>query len=80
LEVDHNQEDQDCGKQVGNIWKVLPVESLAESRNLVGLGYQHMEQCNNSTFKLSSTPGVDGSWAKCLPDNAFTAEHQYKLL
>ena len=31
-----------------------------------------MEQCDNSAFKLSSTAGVDGGWAKRLPDNALT--------
>jgi len=76
LEVYNNQEDQHCCKQVGNIWKVLPVKSLSERSNLIGLSYQHMEQRNHSAFKLSSTTSVDCRGAKCFPDNAFTASPQ----
>ena len=72
LEIDNNEEDQDSCKQVGDVWKVLPIKCLSKGTNFVGPGNKKVEQGNDSTFKLSSTSSIDGGWAKCLPDDVLT--------
>nr|GMD08326.1 hypothetical protein BC936DRAFT_146374 [Ipomoea batatas] len=72
LEIDNNEEDQHCGKQIGNVGKILPVESLSKSSYFVCSSYQKMEQSNNSTFKFSSTASINGCGTECFPDNIFT--------
>jgi len=69
LEIDDYEEDQDSGKQIGHIWKVLAVESLTKSTDFISSRNQQMEQCNDSPFKFSTTATVDGCGAKCLPDD-----------
>jgi hypothetical protein len=38
-----------------------------------------MEQCNDSSFKFSTTAAVDGCGAKRLPDDIFTVLHKFSM-
>lgn len=79
LEVDDNQEDQDSCKQVGYIWKILPVKCLTEGSNFVSSGNQEVEQGNDSTLKLGTTASIDSGWAECFPDDVLTANQEDKM-
>jgi hypothetical protein len=72
LEVDDNDKDQDGSHEVGQVRKILTVESLTESAELVVTGDEKMEQGDDGTLEFSTTTSVDGSWAERLPNNVFT--------
>ena len=67
LEVYHHSEDEDGGEEVHQVGKVLPVESLPESPDLVLPGGQEMEEGDHGSLELGAAAGVDGGGAKGLP-------------
>eukprot|EP00959_Pyramimonas_sp_CCMP1952_P176243 3682721-Pyramimonas_sp.AAC.2 len=69
LEVDHDEEDEDGGQEVGHVRKVLSVERLLQRADLVSAANQQMEQSDDGTLQLSATAGVDGRGAERLPDD-----------
>ena len=72
MEVDNDEEDQHSCKQICHIGETLPVESLTQGTNPIRSSNSKMEQSNYSSFKFSTTPGIDGCGTKCFPDTAFT--------
>lgn len=72
LEVDNNDENEDCSEEVGNVREVLPVECLLESTDLVVTGEQEVEKGDDGSLKLSSTASVDGGGAESFPNNVLT--------
>jgi len=72
LEVDDHSEDENGCHQVEKVGEILSVESFTESTNFVLSGGQKMEQCNHSSFELSSTAGVNCGRAEGLPHDRFT--------
>lgn len=54
LKIDDDSENKDGGKQVHQIWKVLAVERLAETTDLVLARRQEVKQSNDGSFELSS--------------------------
>ena len=71
LEVDNHSKDQDCGKEIGQVGQVLPVEGFPQSADLVLSSGQQVEESNDCSLELGSTSGVDGGWRKRLPDDGF---------
>ena len=72
LKVNDNDKDKDSGEKVGQVGKILTVEGLFESANLVVAGDEQVEKSNNGSLEFSATARVDGCGTKCLPDNVFT--------
>mmetsp|Transcript_14521 Transcript_14521/g.24067 ORF Transcript_14521/g.24067 Transcript_14521/m.24067 type:complete len:368 (+) Transcript_14521:211-1314(+) len=72
LEVDNDDKDQDGSHEVGQVRKILTVESLTKSTDLVVTGDEKMEQGDDGTFELSTTTSVDGSRTEGLPDDVLT--------
>ena len=70
LEVDHDQEDQDCGEQVGDVGHVRPVKRLLECAHLVAAGDEQVEQGDDGALELGATAGVHGGGGEGLPDDA----------
>jgi hypothetical protein len=71
LEVDDYNKDKDGGQKVGQVGKVLTIESFLESANLVGSGNEKMEQGNDGSLKLGTTSSVQSGRTERLPDNGF---------
>ncbi|KAF1756407.1 hypothetical protein GCK72_012860 [Caenorhabditis remanei] len=71
LEVDNHSENEESGHQVHQVWKVLTVESLTESADLIGASGEKMEESDDSSLEFSSTSGVHCGWRERLPDNRF---------
>jgi len=72
LEIDDGGEDNQGCEQVHDVGQMLSVESLAQGSSLVRPGDEKMEEGNDSSLKLLSSSGVNGSWGEGLPDNGFT--------
>ena len=70
LEVDHHEEDQDRGQQVGDVRQVGAVESLLERAHLVAAGEKEVEERDDGTLELGTLSGVHGRGAERLPDDA----------
>ena len=71
LEVDDNDEDQDSRQKVGQVRKILTVESLLEGLDLVGTSDEKVEKSNDSSFELGTSTSVDGGRTEGLPDDGF---------
>ena len=71
LKVNDNDKDEDGGEEIGQVGKILSVESFLESADLVVAGNEQVEESNNGSLKLGTTARVDGGGAKGLPDNVF---------
>ena len=71
LKVDDGREDDERGKEVHDVWKILSVESFIESTLLVRPCQEKVEKCDNSTLELRSSASVDGRWGESLPDDRF---------
>ena len=71
MEVDDDQENNNGGQEVHQVGQVWAVEGLVQSANLVGLGCQKMEKCNDSSLELGTAADVDSGWWECLPDDGF---------
>ena len=54
LEVDYDEDYDNGGDQVADIGRVLTVESLLDSVELVLFGEQEVEKGDDSSFKLST--------------------------
>lgn len=72
LEIDDCGEDNESCEKVGDVGKVLSVESLLQRAWLVAPGKEKVEESNNSSLKLGSSSSVDCSWAECSPDDVLT--------
>lgn len=72
LEVDDNDEDQNSSQKVGQVRKILTVESLFKSLDLVRTGDEKVEESNDSSFELGTSTSVDGGRTEGLPDDGFT--------
>ena len=72
LEVYDNAEDQDCGHEVHQVGKVLPVESLPEGPDLVLSGGEEMEQCDHGALELGAAASVDSGRREGLPHDGLT--------
>ena len=71
LEIDNNHEDQGGGQEVGDVRKVLTVESLTHSSDLITAGSKHVEESDDGTLELRTTTLVDGLRTESLPDDGF---------
>ena len=60
LEVDDDQDDDDGGYQVRNVRRILPIEGLLDGVELVLLGQEEVEKCDDGTFELSTLLRADG--------------------
>ena len=54
LEVDDNAKNEDSREEAHEVGKILTVESLTESLDLVSARCQQVEQSDNGTLELSS--------------------------
>ena len=72
LEVDDNDEDQDSCQKVGQVRKVLTVESLLEGLDLIGTSDEKVEKSNDGSFELGTSTSVDSGRTEGLPDDSFT--------
>jgi hypothetical protein len=72
LEVDDDDEDEYGSQEIGQVGKVLTIESLLERTKLITSGDHQVEECNNSSFEFSSTSSVEGGGTECLPDDGLT--------
>ena len=70
LEVDHDEEDQDRGEQVGDVGHVRSVECLLERAHLVRARDEQVEQRDDSALELGAATGVHGGGAESFPDDA----------
>merc|ERR1712051_807967 len=52
LEVNDDQDDDDGGYQVGDVWRVLPIECLLDSVKLILLGQEEVEKCDDGSFEF----------------------------
>ena len=62
LEVNDDQDDNDCGYQVGDVRRVLPIECLLDSVKLIRLGQEEVEKCDDGSFKFGTLLCADGDW------------------
>mmetsp|Transcript_44817 Transcript_44817/g.142710 ORF Transcript_44817/g.142710 Transcript_44817/m.142710 type:complete len:313 (-) Transcript_44817:240-1178(-) len=69
LEVDHDEEHEDGGQEVGAVGQVLAVEGLLEGAGLVRAGKEQMEEGDDGALELRPTPLVDGGGGERLPDD-----------
>ena len=69
LEVDNDQNDDNCGDQVGDIWRVLTVESLLQRVDLVLLGAQEVEESDDGSFELSTLLCADSDGGEGFPED-----------
>ena len=69
LEVDNHGEDNDGGDQVHAVGQVLPAESLAKSKLLVGPGDEKVDKADNGTLELGTTASVDSGRGEGAPDD-----------
>ena len=70
LEVDHHEEDQNRGQQVGDVRQVGAVECLLERAHLVSAGDEEVEERNDSTLELGTLASVHSRGAERLPNDA----------
>lgn len=54
MEVDHDEEDEHSGNQVGDVWQVATVEGLLECPDLVLSRYHQVDQRNQRSLELSA--------------------------
>lgn len=69
LEVDHDREDNNGRDEVHDVGQILAVESLAESKLLVGPGDEKVNKSDNGTLELRATTSVDSGRGESAPDN-----------
>jgi len=72
LEVNDNDEDQNGSQKVGQVRKILTVESLFKGLDLVGTSDEKVEEGNDGSFEFGTTSSVDGGGTESLPDDSFT--------
>mmetsp|Transcript_72030 Transcript_72030/g.201041 ORF Transcript_72030/g.201041 Transcript_72030/m.201041 type:complete len:317 (-) Transcript_72030:255-1205(-) len=72
LEVNHDEEHQDGGKQVGQVRGRLSVEGLSQGCHLVAPRRQEVEGRHDGAFELRALACVHRRGRKRLPDNALT--------
>lgn len=72
LEIDDDEDDEDCGEQIAYIRRVLPIESLLQGVELVRLGQQEVEESNDGALELSALLRADGDGRETLPEDDFT--------
>ena len=64
LEVYHYRKDDNGGQEVHQVGKILPVEGLTETADLVAAGGQQVEQGNHSAFKFRAYEIGKTNWVK----------------
>jgi len=72
LEVNDNENDNDCGDKVHKVGSVLPVEGLLESVEHCWLGHSKVEKSNNSSLEFGTLICSDGDWGETFPKNHLT--------
>ena len=72
LEVDNDEDDQDGGKKVGDVWCISSVESLLDGKHLVWFGEEEVEESDDGTLELSPILGSDGDWGERFPKDDLT--------
>ena len=60
LEVNDDQDDDDCRYQVGDVWRVLPIECLLDSVKLIRLGQEEVEKRDDCSFEFGTLLCADG--------------------
>ena len=60
LEVNDDQDDNDCSYQVGDVRRVLPIECLLDSVKLIRLGQKEVEKRDDGSFEFSTLLCADG--------------------
>ena len=78
LEIDDDGKHEHGGDHVHQVGKILTVECLSQSTNLVRTSSQQVKECNDSSLKLCPTAGVDGGRTEGLPDNSLTDVGSYE--
>ena len=69
LEVDDDEDNDNRGNQVADIGRVLTVEGLLKSKDLVGLGEEEVEESDDGAFKLDTVLGLDRDGRERLPQD-----------
>mmetsp|Transcript_17262 Transcript_17262/g.50153 ORF Transcript_17262/g.50153 Transcript_17262/m.50153 type:complete len:262 (-) Transcript_17262:361-1146(-) len=69
LEVDDHDEYQHRRHEVGQVGKILAVQRLLESADLVSAGDEQMEECDDGALELSPPSRVECGGTERLPHN-----------
>lgn len=69
LEVDDDEDNDNRGDQVADIGRVLTVEGLLKSKDLVGLGEEEVEESDDGAFELDTVLGLDRDGRERLPQD-----------
>ena len=76
LEVDHYTKDEDCGEEIHQVGKVLPVEGLPEGPDLVLPRGEEVEQRDHGALKLCAAAGVHCGGGEGLPYDSLADEQR----
>ena len=71
LEVYYYRKDEDGGQEVHQVWKILTVEGLTKSTDLVLTGSEEMEECDDGALEFCSTSSVHCGWWEGFPHDCF---------
>ncbi len=71
LEVDNGGEDDNRCKKIHDVREILAVKGFSECSLLVWPGQQEVEERDDGTFELRTSPSVDGGWGEGFPDDGF---------
>lgn len=69
LEVNDDEYDEYCGKQVWKIGSVLPVEGVLQSVELVALSEEEVEESDDCALELGTLLGSNCYWGETLPED-----------
>lgn len=69
LQVNDCGEDDNSGDEVHDVGETVSPEGLTKSTSFIIPREEEMEESDDSTFKLWTATGIDGSRRECLPDD-----------
>ena len=72
LEVNDNEENNNGGQEIHQVWQVGSVKGFIEGTNFIILGSQKVEKGNDGSFEFSTTTNIDCGWGECFPYDGFT--------
>ena len=69
LEVDDHDENEEGGKEIGQVGKILSEHRLLDGADLIIPSNEEMEQCHDSSLELGPPTSIDGGRTEGLPNN-----------
>ena len=70
LEVDDDEGHDDGCEKVAKVWRVLSIDSLLDTIELVWLSQEEMEKSYDSALEFGSLVGSNGDWGEGFPQDS----------